>query len=146
MGNFDAAAFMQQTSEEKMASEPVLVPPGEYEAVVDKLTAKAPRNNDSGVNLAITWEILSDELKTALGRPKITVMQFLFVELDEAGKIATGGDKNWRLGQVREAVKQDTGPWHPAMLEGAGPALVRVSHSDYEGNTSARVDRVVSIS
>lgn len=146
MANFDSAAFMQQTVDEEMATEPILVTPGEYEAVVDKLAARAPKDNDSGVNLQISWEILDDELKAQLGRPKIIVPQFMFVELDESGRIATGSDKNWRLGQVREAVGQSgTVPWHPNMLQGAGPAKVRVVHNTYNNNTSAQVDRVVAL-
>lgn len=146
MGNtFDAQAFLQQTVDESMATEPVLVPVGEYEAIVDKTGAKAPKDNDSGVNLNIMWEITDENLKAQLDRPKIIVPQFMFVELDENGRIATGGDKNWRLGQVREAVGQSGNPWHPNMLQGAGPVRIRVVHNTYNNNTSAQVDRVVKL-
>jgi hypothetical protein len=70
----------------------------------------------------------------------------MFVELDESGRIATSGDKNWRLGQVKEAVGQaDQIPWHVNMLQGAGPVRVRVVHSTYNNNTSAQVDRVTKL-
>lgn len=144
--NFDAQAFLQQTVEAPLASEPVLITPGEYEAVIDKVGARAPKDNDSGVNVQISWEILDEELKAQMGRPKIIVSQFMFVELDENGRIAGGGDKNWRLGQVKEAVGQNgAGPWHISMLQGAGPARVRVVHNTYNNNTSAQVDRVVKL-
>ena len=145
--NFDASNFLQQTVEEPLADEPTLIPPGEYEAVIDKVGARAPRDNDSGVNVSLSWEITDDALRTSLGRPKVIVPQFMFVELDEHGRIATGGDKNWRLGQVKAAVGQNSsGPWQINMLQGAGPAVIRVVHNTYQGNTSAQVDRVVALS
>lgn len=143
--NFDAQSFLQQTVEEPMATEPVLIPPGEYEAVIDKVGARAPKDNDAGVNLQITWEILDEALKAELDRPKIIVSQFMFVELDESGRIGTGGDKNWRLGQIRAAIGQAGNPWHPNMLQGAGPVRIRVVHNTYNNNTSAQVDRVVKL-
>ena len=144
--NFDAEAFLNQTIDAPLKEEPDLIPPGEYEAVIDKVGARAPKDNDSGVNVSILWEITDPELKAQMGRPKIIVPQFMFCELDENGRLATGGDKNWRLGQIREAVGQNkTGAWHVQQLLGAGPARIRVKHNDYQGNVSAQVDRVVKL-
>jgi len=145
--NFDAESFLNQTVDAPLADEPVLVPPGEYEAVIDRVGARQPRDNDAGINVSILWEITDDALRAELDRPKIIVPQFMFVELDENGKIAAGsGDKNWRLGQVKKAVGQDgNGPWNIKNLEGAGPATVRVVHNTYNNNTSAQVDRVAAL-
>jgi len=144
--NFDAQAFLQQTVEAPMQDEADLVPPDEYEAVIDKVGATKPKDNDSGVNVQIMWEITSDELRTRMNRPKIIVPQFMFCPLDENGRISTSGDANWRLGQVRTAVGQNgNGPWHIGNLAGAGPARIRVTHNTYKGNTSAQVDRVVAL-
>ena len=151
MANFDPDAFMQQTFEEEMSTTPMLIPPGDYEAVIERVgqprrvkDRATGEEREDALQLALTWELLDEQLKSDLDRTKVTVNQYLFIELDEHGRLASG-DKNWRLGQVREAVGQLKTPWNPSMLEGAGPAIVRVGHNTYEGNTSARVDRVVGI-
>ena len=145
MANFDPNAFMEQTVNEEMTTEPALIPQGEYEAVIDKVGQPTPiKDRDDAVRLSIAWELLDEELRQELGRTKVICFQNLFIEIDENGRIAPG-DRNWRLGQVREAVGQLKTPWNFNMLQGAGPAIVRVGHNTYEGNTSARVDRVVGI-
>lgn len=144
--NFDAQSFLHNTIDAPLADEPVLIPQGEYEATIDKIGVKPAKDNDSGVNLNIQWEINDPELKAQLDRVKIIVPQFMFVVLDENGRLDVSGDKNWRLGQVKTAVGQENAkPWHVAMLEGAGPARVRVNHNTFNGNTNAQVDRVVKL-
>jgi hypothetical protein len=147
--NFDAQAFMSQSVEgtAELATEPTLIPVGEYEAVVDKVDAKPPRPESewNGVTVSVNWEIMDEALRSKLNRVKIIVTQYIPVELDENGRIAKGGDKNWRLWQVKDALGQKTiDPWNPKLLEGAGPAIVRIKHNSYQGNTSSQVDRVAA--
>lgn len=147
--NFDAQAFMSQSIEgtAELATEPTLVPIEEYEAIVDKVDAKPPKADSewNGVTVSISWEIMDEQLRAKMNRVKIIVTQFIPVELDDSGRIAKGGDKNWRLWQVKEALGQKAiDPWNPKLMEGAGPAIVRVKHNTYQGNTSAQVDRVTA--
>lgn len=127
MSVFNPEQFLQQTVTEAFETRMTPVPEGEYLASIDKLGMRTLPNTGQPI-LDITWTILDDAVKAALGLSKITVRQSVFLDLDANGKLDNGANKNIRLGQIREAMGQNTPgqPWGPMMLNGAGPAKVKV--------------------
>ena len=65
----------------------------------------------------------------------------------EDGVVRFGKNQNWKLGQVREAVSQnsDGEPWNPSMLKNAGPALLKVKQKADKNDPSKMNSNVVSV-
>lgn len=66
--------------------------------------------------------------KARLQRDKVTVRCDLTLDLDNNGQLDTGPNKNIVLGQLREALGQNTPGWTFNQLKGAGPVIGKVSH------------------
>jgi len=96
--------------------------------------------------LDVFWDLIDEDLKKLLNRPKITVRQSIFLEFDETGKLARGVNQNIVLGQLRDACKQNTKEaWLPRMLINAGPCRLKISERVDEKNVAIKynnVDRV----
>jgi hypothetical protein len=128
MSTFDADTFLHTTVEEANETSFLPVPEDEYEALVDNI--KPVQRKDSTI-LEVTWDILSEELRAAFNRSKVTCRQSVFLDVSESGALLFGPNNNVQLGRLRDALGQNTaGPWSPNDLKGAGPAYIRVRHSD----------------
>lgn len=152
---FDADKFLNQSTDQAMATVMAPCPEGEYEALIENVEAFPIKDKNTGqerddtLRLQVTWNIIDQALLESIDRPKITVRQAIFIDLDESGAFAHGKDKNVSLGKLRAAVRQnDSGPWSPASLVGAGPALVRVTHRPNKDDDSmiyAEIRQVTAI-
>lgn len=162
---FDPDLFMQTTVDKPMATEYLLCPPGEYQAVIDDFDKTAfgqidfeykrgPRAGQPGqmTKFDVPFVINDDTVKAAMGgRDKVVVSSQLILDIAADGNLDFGPDKNVRLGRIREAVGQNTeGPWSPSQLRGAGPVMVKIEHIEYtrkDGTKGKRaeVTRVVPI-
>jgi hypothetical protein len=124
---FNAEAFLQQTYETSFATAMTPVPEGDWTGQVEKIGV---RTTDKGqAILDLTWQVLDDQVKQALGMDKPTVRQSLFLDLDANGKLDPDKNKNVQLGRVREALGQNDAsrPWGVNMLIG-GLAKIKVGH------------------
>jgi len=146
MSVFDPTQFLQQTVTESFETRMTPVPEGEYLASIDKIALRTLPNTGQPI-LDITWNVLDDALKQSLGLPKVTVRQSVFLDLTAEGKLDYGANKNVRLGQIREALNQNTKgqPWGPMMLNGAGPAKVKVVLRPNEKNPEAPFNDIGAI-
>jgi hypothetical protein len=137
---FDPALFLNQSTDQVFDTKYTLLPDGDYKAMVDKLAAR--RTGDGQIVLDIFWNLLDcDDLKAKLGLEKAIVKQGLFLDYED-GQLASGPNKNVKLGKVRAALKQDKKgqPWNFNKMLGAGPVTVHVgTNGDYNN-----VDRVAS--
>ena len=130
---FDPDTFMHQEVETQMETIFTPVNEGEYNAYIDTLEASTVNTQDRGTVpvLYVTYAITDDEVKEELEMEKPTVRQMLWLDFDEqTGGLASGKNKNIKLGNIREAVGQniDGQPWSPTQLIGAGPVVIKVGH------------------
>ena len=130
MSMFDPQALENAEISEPMSTKVPLVPDGQYQAVVEKteirgITTKA---GDERVILTVTWEVLSEDVRVALERDKVTVRQDVWLDLDEDGQLSTQEAKNVDLGRLRAALDQnaDGAPWSIKRLIG-GTTTINVS-------------------
>lgn len=127
---FDADAFMNNAEEGANDTVYIPVPTGQYPAVIEKVDVrKTTTAKGTFHNLDVTWDIQSDDVRTALGREKVTVRGGIFLELNPQGKIDKSPGKNVPLGKLRKAVGQNDPSiaWAPGMLVGQGPCLIEVT-------------------
>ena len=148
---FDPDTFMQTEVEGKMETDMTPVPEGDYEAYIDDVTG-AVVNTANGQQpvMHLTYVINDDVLLTEMGVNQLQVRQTLWLDFEADGvSLSFAKNKNLNLGRVREAVGQNTEgePWAPAMLRGAGPLLIKVTHR-YNAETGegpyANVKRVTA--
>jgi hypothetical protein len=147
--SFNPDTFLDTIVETPFETHRTTLPPKDnYLGAVDGLATRIVESKGQGakVILDVDWEILDDEAKLQLNLDKIVVRQSVFLDFDETGKLARGINKNIQLGQIRDAVGQNTsGAWAPRMLKGAGPAQLKISERSDEKNPSVKyndVDRV----
>ena len=122
MSTFDPDTFLGQETDQVMDTHFKPVPEGEYTAMIDTVVAKEV--NDSPV-LDITYVILDEAVKVEMNSERVSVRQSIFVDMEDAGRIALGDNKNVKLGKLREALGQNSGVWSPRKLAGAGPIKIK---------------------
>jgi hypothetical protein len=161
---FDPDTFMQQTVDAPLETEFKICPAGEYPSMIDDFDSsafeqidfeykKGARAGEPGTMTKFNcpFVINDDRAKQELGRDKVIVYATLLLDIDENGGIATGQNKNVKLGQIREAVGQNqAGSWSVAQLRGAGPLMVKVEHIEFQRKDGtkgkrAEVTRYVAI-
>lgn len=132
---FDVNRFLNTDYTEAFDTKRPLMPEGEWKCFIQNVDV-APGNRED-VCLARITLIFDDqdlaELPQFEGRDKITMNTTIFIDIDkETGLIKHGGGLNWQLGQVRAAAGQNHAgkPWNFAMLEGQGPMIVKITHSE----------------
>ena len=132
MSTFDPNTFLSATYDEANDTKTIPVPAGEYLALAEKVDVKAWSTKDgskSGVKLEIVWDIQNEEVKSLLGRDKVTSRQQIMLDTTEAGGLDFSKGKNVALGRLREATGTNVAgePFGFPMLQGR-MATVVVSH------------------
>jgi len=125
---FDPNVFLNQ---EVVGSNDVKytpIPIGEYKAYIDDLGTDKYEQTPI---LIVTYALLDENLKTELGLEKPTVQDRLFLDIDTAGNLAFGKNKNIKLGRLREAVglNDPKKKFNFNMLRGLGPLNILVEHN-----------------
>lgn len=134
---FDADSFMQDTVDAPMATTLQSVPDGEYQAVIGDFTSEAfktieiadkknPGQKIGRPVLEIPYIIQDAALAAKMEREQVVHRETYWLDLDANGKLATGPDKNVRLGQLRDALGQNVPGWSPSHLRNAGPLLIAI--------------------
>ena len=154
MATFNAEALLNQQTTEANSTELLNVPEGDYTAVSDPVGADSfkefdikngPNAGKKGLQLIVQWTINDDSgaLREFLGRaPKIR--QQIFLDRRDDGSMEMGKGRNVGLGQLREALGQNStgAPWSFGML-GGQVAKVKVKHRQLDdGRTMAEVAAV----
>lgn len=152
MTDFDPDAFMSGTTTEANAEKFDPIPEGDsYHGVIEKAEVNQFRGkkdpSKTYTSLNITWAIDDPALAEKLGRQSLTCRQSVFLDLNDNGALATGANKNVGLGRLRKALGQNQPgkPWSPAMLEGAGPCLLKVEHVINGEDTYDQVTKVAAL-
>lgn len=131
---FDKNRFMSMTTAEALETRSEPLPEGDWKALYEKVdcrpTKKDP-NAEHGYNIVLTFKFVDDEMRREAGYDDDTDIrrdEYIYVELGPDGGMATGKNKNTRLGKIRDAVGQNEPgqAWSPEMLAGQGPVIVRI--------------------
>ena len=109
---FDPASFLMQETSDQMDTQFVLIPAGEYPAMIKTVEARQQQNpNDPAVLwtiLDVTYAIDDAGVREETGLPEPTIRQSIFLDLNEEGedigKVSSAKGKNVNLGRLREAV------------------------------------------
>lgn len=153
---FDPNSFMAQTVDAPMETEQALPPEGEYRMMVAEFPAerekmfrsgeikKGPNTGKEWVSASIPISIEDDNVKTLLGRETVLVFDDFFLDFDDSGALATGPNKNIKLGKLRDVVGQNSTPgWTFEQLQGAGPFLGKIAHEDYTRRDGSKGKKAV---
>lgn len=154
---FNAEDFLNSATD-PLATAFEVCPEGEFAMLIDSDPKQLVPEEKSGTSIKTGkdyhfWTmslncIVQDEaVKAKVGRDKVTVRMQINLDIDEAtGRLATGPNKNVFLGQLRDALGQNTPGWKPTQLLGAGPFMGKVTHTSGDRGTFANVTRVAKIS
>lgn len=132
---FDPNQFMNQPAD-PMATQYENVKEGEFKMMIDSdIEFTEIKWNDKNTGeprsvplMRLNCVVLDDAEKARLGRDKLTVRADLTLDLNSAGGLDFGPNKNVKLGQLRDALGQNTPGWTPNALRGAGPFIGKVTH------------------
>lgn len=131
--SFDPDSFLSSTTTESNDTKLVPVPEGEFVGIIEDVKARPWAKKDdpsvAGIALDVIWLIDDADVKSQLGRDKVTCKQGIMLELNENGKLDTGKGKNVGVGRLREAtgLNRPGEPFGFPMLVGLA-ARVKVSH------------------
>lgn len=105
MSIFDPDSFMSATTEAANDTTVAPVPPGEYRAQIEDLKVREVTGKDGEPRypMDVTYNILDDSVKAALGRDKVTARQTIWLDLTSQGQIDSSKGKNIGLGKLRAA-------------------------------------------
>ncbi len=141
VSTFDPNVFLSQDVKGASETKYTPVPEGEYDAFVNDIGADEYEGQRI---LVITWAIMDEGVKKALGLEQPTLQDRIFLDY-ENGVLAFGVNKNVKLGRLREALGQNDGKktWNFNMLRGAGPVRLMVAHVPGKGeNASEKFPRI----
>jgi len=140
---FDPNVFLNQEVTGANDVKYTPIPIGEYKAYIDDLGTDKYEQTPI---LVVTYALLDEKLKTELGLEKPTVIDRIFLDVDGAGNLAFGKNKNIKLGRLREAVglNDPKKKFNFNMLRGLGPLNILVEHNFNKKNEGpfANVARV----
>lgn len=140
-GMFDPDTFLDSYVEEANETERVLIPAGVYAAFVEDVDSRSGSKEDGSpwVQLVIKWNIEDAGVQESLNRDKVLLTDAFFIDLNDDDAIATGVNKNVRLGKLRKAVGKNDGRFSPRDLLGCR-ALINVKHSVNKETGNVRED------
>ena len=152
---FDPSAFMN-TPADPLPTAYEVVPEGEYQMLLDSDLKMLEVRKIEGVSsksgepylfyqIELSCLVLDEKVKQKLGRDKVTARMRINLDLDEAGKLNSGPNRNVALGQLREALGQNKTGWTPQQLLGAGPFIGRVKHVADKKNPDVKYAEISNV-
>lgn len=147
MGMFNPEQFTNLSVESGFSTRRTPIPEGEHIAACKGYKFRVmEQDGKSSVVLDITWRIDNQQLAESMGMKEALITQGVFLDMSPDGQLEKGPNKNIQLGRVLEALGQNDGRrWGPAMLEGAGPVKLLVSHEPDKKDATIIYDRVKAV-
>ena len=137
---FDPQEFMQETINEVFDDHSTPIDAKEYDNAYIKPESVKFYNGvseDKNGNmkpwrrLSMYFQISDPEQAEKTGIETPGAGYSFFLDLAPDGKsLATGPNRNVKLGALRKALGQEGAPWNFQMLEGAGPIRIKVAHEE----------------
>jgi hypothetical protein len=149
---FNVDAFMNETFDATLDTEIIPVPEGEHMAQigtdpkdVNVRTGVSQKNNRAWMMLELNCYLSDPNLAATLKRENPRIRYSIMLDLDNAGRLDTGPQRNVNLGKLRDAVNQNKpGQWSFAMLRGQ-PIKVKVKHKKASDGSDATYSEVVGV-
>lgn len=135
---FDADLFLQSSFDTTPSDKLVLIPPGEYRGVIEKIdgarriTPNDPSKRPFGA-IDITFALDAPEVSQQLNRSPLRAKYQLLLDLDAQGRIDGGMNRNVSLGRLLKAAGLQA-PWQWSMFIGKGPFVCKVEHEPDKKN------------
>lgn len=153
---FDPQAFLSSSTDQEGSTKVSPFPEGDYVATIEKVDARSgvigqgDRQGEQWVALEVTYKLQDlpgenlEEIAENIGRGDKLVRQSYFLDTTPEGGLDMGQGKNLRLNRLREAIGQNLAgvPWSPAMMQGAGPLVIRVTQDPDKNDTETIYNRV----
>lgn len=145
MSNLDPDTFLAATIDGANDTVVLPVPPGEYNARLEKFTPPREVNVKDGVRhvMDLSWAILDDQVRELLGRDAV-VRQALWLDITDAGSLDMGKGKNIDLGRLREALSMNTSGFSFSNMLGSVAVVSIVNEAD-KNDSSKTYARVKSV-
>lgn len=157
----DINAFLNTTYSDAFEIDYTLVPVGTYVAALKGLPTfkliepgDIPSGKPGRVYAGVTLNIYDEELAVKFnsktpGMVPMNVGIYLDVSPENHNVILFGKNQSVDLGRLRDALGQNEPgvPWHPGMLDCAGPLVVKVDETfrrDSDGNVTDRKKNIVT--
>lgn len=103
--NFDPTSFLEQSIQGQLSTRYVLIPQGEYPAIISKYEARQHEKEGKVSTIVdVTFEIDDANAREITGLPNPTVRQSVFLDLTAEGKLDTSKGKNVPLGRMLKAL------------------------------------------
>lgn len=129
--DFNEQDFLNTVQRDAVETKFTPVPVGEYSGTIKPGSVKVSsvnfRDGTVGKRFRCQWIINDDAVKASTGMTEPTVRQEFLLDLTDGGALATGKNKNIRLGKIVEAGGLPNPGWSLAMFDGVN-AKVRVGH------------------
>lgn len=147
MSMFNPEQFTNLSTETGFSTRRSPIPEGEHIAACKGYKFRVDeKDGKTYVVLDIQWRIDNQQLAESLGMKEAIITQGVFLDVDANGALEKGPNKNIQLGRVLEALGQNDGRrWSAAMLEGAGPVKLLVSHDPDKKDATIIYDRVKAV-
>lgn len=149
---FDAKAFMDASTKAPLSTSIEVCPEGTFPFIIDtddNAVQFRSGTTDKGewVRFEVTAVCQDEGVRAKLGRDRVTARFGGFVDIDpKTGNLDTGKGKNVALGQLRDALGQNTDkPWNWNMLKGAGPFMGVVKQSDDQNDPTRKYANIVRV-
>lgn len=119
MSIFDPDSFMNSEVEGANDTVVVPVPPGTYNAQIEEVKFRTVGEAQDKHLIDVTYNLLDDEVKAALGRDKVTIRQSIWLDISN-GALDMSKGKNVGLGKLRAALdlNDPSKPFKLSMLHG----------------------------
>jgi len=139
---FNPDEFMNTEIAEEFATKRELLPPGEYQAMIEEIEAKTIGEANWPI-LSLRYKIVNNPEEDIAGR---ILFDTIFLDVDEKGSLIRGPNKNIRLGQLLAALGLNGRPWRPAMLTGQVVMLhVTIRQNKKTGDMENNVQKVAEV-
>lgn len=145
---FDSETFMNREVTGVLETRYPTIPEGTYPGMIDSVRVHEETSAKGTFHICdIQWLMHDEGLKAKMETDRILAKQSIFLDVDSNGAILFGPGKNIKLGQVREAVKQNDGKsWSFNRLVGAGPCDVTIGiHVPDTSDPDTKYNRVYKV-
>lgn len=147
---FDADQFIQASFDTAPSDKLVLIPPGEYRGVIEKVdNARKVVPNDPQYrpfgSIDIHFMLDAPQVSAELNRSPLRARYQLNLDLDAQGRIDGGVNKNVALGKLMKACGISP-PWQWSQFIGKGPLLCKLEHQpDKKNPDRGPYERIVAV-
>jgi hypothetical protein len=140
---FDPTTFADTTIEDSFEEKRSLIPPGEYMMTLEEVEPRVVGERNLPI-LSVRLRIVNSGDEEADNR---VIYHTVWLDMDDAGSLLTGPNKNINLGQLLSALGLNGKPWSPNQLAG-NVVLGNLSHTlnKRSGEMEERITRFAKAS